>query len=135
MLFISKLDGRLSCSEHDPCGPEPLEPGEIREYIPEHVNAYPVKALPLYQSPGCQTDLSPQSSDALLISSSPPSSPSHAVTFNNEYSPISSCAEEENSVDQEEEEEEDVEEDGGKIIEEAESEPRYKRGLKITLAV
>uniref|UniRef100_A0A8C9WFM8 Histone-lysine N-methyltransferase, H3 lysine-36 specific n=1 Tax=Scleropages formosus TaxID=113540 RepID=A0A8C9WFM8_SCLFO len=35
MLFISKLDGRLSCSEHDPCGPEPLEPGEIREYLPK----------------------------------------------------------------------------------------------------
>ncbi|XP_030000928.1 LOW QUALITY PROTEIN: histone-lysine N-methyltransferase, H3 lysine-36 and H4 lysine-20 specific-like [Sphaeramia orbicularis] len=34
MLFISKLDGKLSCSEHDPCGPEPLEPGEIREYVP-----------------------------------------------------------------------------------------------------
>ncbi|XP_047675247.1 histone-lysine N-methyltransferase, H3 lysine-36 specific isoform X2 [Tachysurus fulvidraco] len=34
MLFISKLDGKLSCSEHDPCGPDPLEPGEIREYIP-----------------------------------------------------------------------------------------------------
>lgn len=33
MLFISKLDGKLSCSEHDPCGPDPLEPGEIREYI------------------------------------------------------------------------------------------------------
>ncbi|KAM3869070.1 histone-lysine N-methyltransferase, H3 lysine-36 specific [Diretmus argenteus] len=32
LLFISKLDGKLSCSEHDPCGPEPLEPGEIREY-------------------------------------------------------------------------------------------------------
>ncbi|XP_063784025.1 histone-lysine N-methyltransferase, H3 lysine-36 specific isoform X2 [Pseudophryne corroboree] len=31
MLFISKLDGRLSCPEHDPCGPHPLEPGEIRE--------------------------------------------------------------------------------------------------------
>uniref|UniRef100_A0A4W5NXJ8 Nuclear receptor binding SET domain protein 1b n=1 Tax=Hucho hucho TaxID=62062 RepID=A0A4W5NXJ8_9TELE len=31
MLFISKLDGRLSCSEHDPCGPDPLEPGEIRD--------------------------------------------------------------------------------------------------------
>uniref|UniRef100_A0A4W6DLZ3 Histone-lysine N-methyltransferase, H3 lysine-36 specific n=1 Tax=Lates calcarifer TaxID=8187 RepID=A0A4W6DLZ3_LATCA len=31
LLFISKLDGKLSCSEHDPCGPEPLEPGEIRE--------------------------------------------------------------------------------------------------------
>ncbi|XP_022618390.1 histone-lysine N-methyltransferase, H3 lysine-36 and H4 lysine-20 specific-like [Seriola dumerili] len=35
LLFISKLDGKLSCSEHDPCGPEPLEPGEIREYTPE----------------------------------------------------------------------------------------------------
>uniref|UniRef100_A0A673WUA4 Histone-lysine N-methyltransferase, H3 lysine-36 specific n=1 Tax=Salmo trutta TaxID=8032 RepID=A0A673WUA4_SALTR len=35
MLFISKLDGRLSCSEHDPCGPDPLEPGEIREYLPD----------------------------------------------------------------------------------------------------
>ncbi|KAG8439398.1 hypothetical protein GDO86_005564 [Hymenochirus boettgeri] len=32
MLFISKLDGRLSCTEHDPCGPHPLEPGEIREF-------------------------------------------------------------------------------------------------------
>ncbi|MEQ2200443.1 hypothetical protein XENOCAPTIV_029447 [Xenoophorus captivus] len=35
LLFISKLDGKLCCSEHDPCGPEPLEPGEIREYHPE----------------------------------------------------------------------------------------------------
>lgn len=35
LLFISKLDGKLCCSEHDPCGPEPLEPGEIREYKPE----------------------------------------------------------------------------------------------------
>lgn len=34
MLFISKLDGKLSCSEHDPCGPDPLEPGEIREFAP-----------------------------------------------------------------------------------------------------
>uniref|UniRef100_A0A4W3H883 Histone-lysine N-methyltransferase, H3 lysine-36 specific n=1 Tax=Callorhinchus milii TaxID=7868 RepID=A0A4W3H883_CALMI len=33
-LFISKLDGRLSCNEHDPCGPIPLEPGEIREIMP-----------------------------------------------------------------------------------------------------
>ncbi|XP_069507600.1 histone-lysine N-methyltransferase, H3 lysine-36 specific isoform X2 [Ambystoma mexicanum] len=33
-LFISKLDGRLSCTDHDPCGPYPLEPGEIREYVP-----------------------------------------------------------------------------------------------------
>ncbi|KAL0994443.1 hypothetical protein UPYG_G00122350 [Umbra pygmaea] len=36
LLFISKLDGRLSCSEHDPCGSDPLEPGEIREYLPEN---------------------------------------------------------------------------------------------------
>ncbi|XP_068457235.1 uncharacterized protein nsd1b [Clinocottus analis] len=35
LLFISKLDGKLCCSEHDPCGPDPLEPGEIREYAPE----------------------------------------------------------------------------------------------------
>ncbi|XP_078121806.1 uncharacterized protein nsd1b isoform X2 [Sander vitreus] len=35
LLFISKLDGKLCCSEHDPCGPEPLEPGEIREYTAE----------------------------------------------------------------------------------------------------
>uniref|UniRef100_A0A3Q2PYT5 Nuclear receptor binding SET domain protein 1b n=1 Tax=Fundulus heteroclitus TaxID=8078 RepID=A0A3Q2PYT5_FUNHE len=33
LLFISKLDGKLCCSEHDPCGPEPLEPGEIRDEI------------------------------------------------------------------------------------------------------
>ncbi|XP_026529183.1 histone-lysine N-methyltransferase, H3 lysine-36 and H4 lysine-20 specific isoform X4 [Notechis scutatus] len=33
MLFISKLDGRLSCTEHDPCGPNPLEPGEIRRAL------------------------------------------------------------------------------------------------------
>uniref|UniRef100_A0A8B9PXC6 Histone-lysine N-methyltransferase, H3 lysine-36 specific n=1 Tax=Apteryx owenii TaxID=8824 RepID=A0A8B9PXC6_APTOW len=39
MLFISKLDGRLCCTEHDPCGPNPLEPGEIREYVP------PIEAL------------------------------------------------------------------------------------------
>lgn len=38
MLFISKLDGKLSCSEHDPCGPDPLEPGEIREYVPPPPN-------------------------------------------------------------------------------------------------
>ncbi|CAJ1058625.1 histone-lysine N-methyltransferase%2C H3 lysine-36 specific [Xyrichtys novacula] len=41
MLFISKLDGKLSCSEHDPCGPDPLEPGEIREYIPNMTSMRP----------------------------------------------------------------------------------------------
>lgn len=34
LLFKSKLDGKLCCNEHDPCGPNPLEPGEIREYQP-----------------------------------------------------------------------------------------------------
>ncbi|XP_068615910.1 histone-lysine N-methyltransferase, H3 lysine-36 specific-like, partial [Brachionichthys hirsutus] len=42
MLFISKLDGKLSCSEHDPCGPDPLEPGEIREYVPNATGAVPL---------------------------------------------------------------------------------------------
>ncbi|XP_042349048.1 histone-lysine N-methyltransferase, H3 lysine-36 specific isoform X2 [Plectropomus leopardus] len=41
MLFISKLDGKLSCSEHDPCGPDPLEPGEIREYVPSMTSMRP----------------------------------------------------------------------------------------------
>ncbi|KAM3867103.1 histone-lysine N-methyltransferase, H3 lysine-36 specific [Diretmus argenteus] len=48
MLFISKLDGKLSCSEHDPCGPDPLEPGEIREYVPDATSGRPGGvALPL----------------------------------------------------------------------------------------
>ncbi|XP_077434443.1 histone-lysine N-methyltransferase, H3 lysine-36 specific-like [Vanacampus margaritifer] len=46
MLFISKLDGKLSCNEHDPCGPDPLEPGEIREYVPEATASQPVAAPP-----------------------------------------------------------------------------------------
>ncbi|KAF1482190.1 Histone-lysine N-methyltransferase, H3 lysine-36 and H4 lysine-20 specific, partial [Megadyptes antipodes antipodes] len=65
MLFISKLDGRLCCTEHDPCGPNPLEPGEIREYVP------PIGALangedtqPPEQPPA-DTDLSVQPLDSL----------------------------------------------------------------------
>ncbi|XP_063204839.1 histone-lysine N-methyltransferase, H3 lysine-36 specific isoform X2 [Chroicocephalus ridibundus] len=65
MLFISKLDGRLCCTEHDPCGPNPLEPGEIREYVP------PIEALangedtqPAEQPPA-DTDLSVQPLDSL----------------------------------------------------------------------
>ncbi|XP_051027895.1 histone-lysine N-methyltransferase, H3 lysine-36 specific isoform X2 [Acomys russatus] len=53
MLFISKLDGRLSCTEHDPCGPNPLEPGEIREYVPP----------PGPLSPSPSTQLTEQSSE------------------------------------------------------------------------
>ncbi|XP_037679054.1 histone-lysine N-methyltransferase, H3 lysine-36 specific isoform X1 [Choloepus didactylus] len=52
MLFISKLDGRLSCTEHDPCGPNPLEPGEIREYVPP----------PVPMPPGPSTHVAEQSS-------------------------------------------------------------------------
>ncbi|NXS95005.1 NSD1 protein, partial [Jacana jacana] len=65
MLFISKLDGRLSCTEHDPCGPNPLEPGEIREYVP------PIEALangedtPPPEQPPADTDLSVQPLDSL----------------------------------------------------------------------
>ncbi|XP_037253075.1 histone-lysine N-methyltransferase, H3 lysine-36 specific isoform X1 [Falco rusticolus] len=65
MLFISKLDGRLCCTEHDPCGPNPLEPGEIREYVP------PIGALangedtqPPEQPPA-DTDLSIQPLDSV----------------------------------------------------------------------
>uniref|UniRef100_A0A8C0B209 Histone-lysine N-methyltransferase, H3 lysine-36 specific n=1 Tax=Buteo japonicus TaxID=224669 RepID=A0A8C0B209_9AVES len=60
MLFISKLDGRLCCTEHDPCGPNPLEPGEIREYVP------PIGALTNSEDtqppeqPPADTDLSVQ---------------------------------------------------------------------------
>lgn len=55
MLFISKLDGRLSCTEHDPCGPNPLEPGEIREYVPP----------PVPLTPGPSTHLAEQQSSGL----------------------------------------------------------------------
>ncbi|XP_038155099.1 histone-lysine N-methyltransferase, H3 lysine-36 specific [Cyprinodon tularosa] len=41
MLFISKLDGKLSCNDHDPCGPDPLEPGEIRESMPNMASMRP----------------------------------------------------------------------------------------------
>lgn len=41
LLFKSKLDGKLCCNEHDPCGPNPLEPGEIREYQPAEATRGP----------------------------------------------------------------------------------------------
>ncbi|KAM5298845.1 histone-lysine N-methyltransferase, H3 lysine-36 specific isoform 2-T2 [Ctenodactylus gundi] len=52
MLFISKLDGRLSCTEHDPCGPNPLEPGEIREYVPPPVPLPPSPRTHLAEQSG-----------------------------------------------------------------------------------
>ncbi|XP_042307736.1 histone-lysine N-methyltransferase, H3 lysine-36 specific isoform X3 [Sceloporus undulatus] len=97
MLFISKLDGRLSCTEHDPCGPNPLEPGEIREYAPSTEstagcqNTQPSDQQPAATGPKSQpserlpltvalrlqpSDKSPSSSLALRLKSSekPPSS-------------------------------------------------------------
>uniref|UniRef100_A0AAY4BU33 Histone-lysine N-methyltransferase, H3 lysine-36 specific n=1 Tax=Denticeps clupeoides TaxID=299321 RepID=A0AAY4BU33_9TELE len=46
MLFISKLDGRLSCNEHDPCSSDPLEPGEIREYVPAPASSRAMAGTP-----------------------------------------------------------------------------------------
>ncbi|XP_050949120.1 histone-lysine N-methyltransferase NSD2 [Labeo rohita] len=101
MLFISKLDGRLSCSEHDPCGPEPLEPGEIREYPTELMTPYPInfiragktksttlntKTVPKDPSP---PDVAPHAS--VSPSSSPPPLD---ISLNCAYSPISSYGEE-----------------------------------------
>ncbi|XP_062868198.1 histone-lysine N-methyltransferase NSD2 [Trichomycterus rosablanca] len=142
MLFISKLDGRLSCSEHDPCGPEPLEPGEIREYIPEHADAYPVKASTLLRE-GNPNSV-PEALETSLVSSSPPSSPSLAidVAVNRAYSPVSSCGEEEDLVEQEEMEMERVRvmeeaEEHGEDGDESPVESRYRRGksMNVTLTV
>ncbi|KAM3612230.1 uncharacterized protein V6R79_004996 [Siganus canaliculatus] len=66
MLFISKLDGKLSCSEHDPCGPDPLEPGEIREYVP---NVTSVRPGAMAGSHSLASDASRGSSSAPIASS------------------------------------------------------------------
>ncbi|XP_037354987.1 histone-lysine N-methyltransferase, H3 lysine-36 specific isoform X2 [Talpa occidentalis] len=63
MLFISKLDGRLSCTEHDPCGPNPLEPGEIREYVPPPVPLPPGPSSHLAEQSSGTTAQEPKMSD------------------------------------------------------------------------
>ncbi|NXJ66497.1 NSD1 protein, partial [Rostratula benghalensis] len=65
MLFISKLDGRLCCTEHDPCGPNPLEPGEIREYAPSIEALANGEDTPPPEQPPADTDLSVQPLDSL----------------------------------------------------------------------
>ncbi|NXG54769.1 NSD1 protein, partial [Hemiprocne comata] len=65
MLFISKLDGRLSCTEHDPCGPNPLEPGEIREYVPAIGALGSDDETQPPEQPPADTDLSIQPLDSL----------------------------------------------------------------------
>ncbi|EGV96485.1 Histone-lysine N-methyltransferase, H3 lysine-36 and H4 lysine-20 specific [Cricetulus griseus] len=63
MLFISKLDGRLSCTEHDPCGPNPLEPGEIREYVPPPVPLSPSPSTQLTEQSSGMATQGPKTSD------------------------------------------------------------------------
>ncbi|NXG53769.1 NSD1 protein, partial [Psilopogon haemacephalus] len=65
MLFISKLDGRLSCTEHDPCGPNPLEPGEIREYAPAAEALADGEDTQPPEQPPADTDMSVQPLDSL----------------------------------------------------------------------
>ncbi|NWS45152.1 NSD1 protein, partial [Probosciger aterrimus] len=65
MLFISKLDGRLSCTEHDPCGPNPLEPGEIREFVPPIEDLTNDEDTQPPEQPPADTDLSIQPLDSL----------------------------------------------------------------------
>ncbi|NXN92062.1 NSD1 protein, partial [Rhinopomastus cyanomelas] len=65
MLFISKLDGRLCCTEHDPCGPNPLEPGEIREYVPPIETLIDGEETQPPEQPPVDTDLSVQPLDSL----------------------------------------------------------------------
>ncbi|XP_061216210.1 histone-lysine N-methyltransferase, H3 lysine-36 specific isoform X1 [Neopsephotus bourkii] len=65
MLFISKLDGRLSCTEHDPCGPNPLEPGEIREFVPPIEDLTNDEETQPPEQPPADTDLSVQPLDSL----------------------------------------------------------------------
>ncbi|XP_036982306.2 histone-lysine N-methyltransferase, H3 lysine-36 specific isoform X2 [Artibeus jamaicensis] len=84
MLFISKLDGRLSCTEHDPCGPNPLEPGEIREYVPPPV--------PLPPGPG--TRLAEQSSGGTApgpkMSDKPPAEANQTLSLSKK-APVGTC--------------------------------------------
>ncbi|XP_051534230.1 histone-lysine N-methyltransferase, H3 lysine-36 specific-like [Myxocyprinus asiaticus] len=106
MLFISKLDGRLSCSEHDPCGPEPLEPGEIRDYAQENTTTYPInlirvanpKSSPLNSMTIPQSVSHPDVAPHVFFdpSSNPPM---FNISLNCAYSPISPCREEEEVED------------------------------------
>ena len=108
-LFISKLDGRLSCSEHDPCGPEPLEPGEIREYQrAPSCSAPPSSSLPcsdtddaaLHPTRGPPLPSAPASSSlAPLTAKSPsrqchpaaPPKPTEDSPHTESHTPVSPC--------------------------------------------
>ncbi|XP_053150477.1 histone-lysine N-methyltransferase, H3 lysine-36 specific isoform X2 [Hemicordylus capensis] len=99
MLFISKLDGRLSCTEHDPCGPNPLEPGEIREYAPPTESATGCQNTQPSEQQPTATSPKPQPSERLpltvalrLQSSDKPPSSSLALRLKSSDKPPSSVA-------------------------------------------
>ncbi|XP_061473575.1 histone-lysine N-methyltransferase, H3 lysine-36 specific isoform X2 [Rhineura floridana] len=99
MLFISKLDGRLSCTEHDPCGPNPLEPGEIREYAPSTEsaagcqNTQPPDQQPAATGPKSQpSERLPLTVALRLQPSDKPPSSSMALRLKSSDKPLSSVA-------------------------------------------
>ncbi|KAM9781654.1 uncharacterized protein nsd1b isoform X1 [Syngnathus typhle] len=129
LLFISKLDGKLACTEHDPCGPHPLEPGEIREYdqtltsglgmavvTPPSSSTVP-RVRPAGAPPTGLRDVSRDSFPAFSISmpitipvSAPAASPPAGGGFDlPQYSPISSYEEDEEEMPEEENEEDEEE--------------------------
>ncbi|XP_043077361.1 histone-lysine N-methyltransferase, H3 lysine-36 specific isoform X2 [Puntigrus tetrazona] len=119
MLFISKLDGRLSCSEHDPCGPEPLEPGEIRECPPELMTTYPIKLIR-----AAKTKSASLNTKAASQAPSPPDvAPQVSISPSRSPPPIDICAyspispyEEEKAEEEEEESLIELEGDGEKSV-------------------
>ncbi|XP_053704100.1 histone-lysine N-methyltransferase, H3 lysine-36 specific [Synchiropus splendidus] len=135
LLFVSKLDGKLCCNEHDPCGPDPLEPGEIREYMPEPrtlTSGLGMAVLPpadsstsLVAAPKRPQEIPDGASEAFSIPvpitipvSTPADSSPHMFALP-QYSPISSY-EEERDVEEEEEEEllaEEEEEEDDELVE------------------
>lgn len=134
LLFVSKLDGKLSCTEHDPCGPDPLEPGEIREYRPDSGPDSGPDSRPLTYGLGMAVipstsvnastnhsaaGLTPQDTFSIPITVPPGDAPSSPHVFElPHYSPISSYEED----DEEEEEEEEEDEDDEGEVEEMEEE-------------
>uniref|UniRef100_A0A7N8YDG9 Histone-lysine N-methyltransferase, H3 lysine-36 specific n=1 Tax=Mastacembelus armatus TaxID=205130 RepID=A0A7N8YDG9_9TELE len=124
MLFISKLDGKLSCSEHDPCGPDPLEPGEIREYMPNMTSMRPgATVLPTATSsfvPSSRSYLTDRTDENVL--STPTPSKDKREDGEVEDGEVCGLEMEEVEDDDEEEEDDDEDDDADDDDEEAEEE-------------
>ncbi|XP_056132689.1 histone-lysine N-methyltransferase NSD2 [Lampris incognitus] len=144
MLFISKLDGKLSCSEHDPCGPDPLEPGEIREYAPTATSVKAGGMLPprsLVPDPDCSTHSAAALSSPQFKHEAPPRLYINTKTATSSFipprrsclenrtrviSPPSSYSDEkQEGVGEDGEEDEDEEEEEMEIVEEEDDEQEY----------